>query len=67
MLSEGQGDGDSLIQRLATLSMRQSGTELLSINPETGALKKTTQRGSELKQAKTARNISVGLEQSRGK
>ena len=42
--------------------MSQSGTELIDVDPSTGALKKKKASGSELKQAKTARNTVVSLE-----
>ena len=56
----------SLIQRLAQLSVNQSGTELQEVDPETGALKPrkiaTLGSGRALKEVKTAKNVSMHKE-----
>ncbi|ELU03468.1 hypothetical protein CAPTEDRAFT_204153, partial [Capitella teleta] len=52
----------SLIQRLASLSVEQSGTQLQDVDPETGALKVKSilkKDGKTLKDSKTALNKSV--------
>jgi hypothetical protein len=52
-------EGPSLIQRLAQLSMDQSGTELMEVDASSGALRR---KMGGLKDIKTAHNISVSTE-----
>ena len=52
-------EGPSLIEKLAQLSVEQSGTGLTDIDPSTGALKKWP---GGLKDIKTAHNLSVSSE-----
>ena len=68
---DGQGDGLSLIHRLAQLTVNQSGVSLETIDPSTGAAascnieKDNVQQKNEAKAAKTAKNILVGGEVSK--
>ena len=52
-------EGPSLIQRLAQLSIDQSGTQLTGVDPSSGALRR---KNGGLKDIKTAHNISVSSE-----
>ena len=60
--NEGDDSNLTLIQRLAALSVNQSGTHLHDIDPETGAMKHKRifpKDGKALKDSKTAMNKSV--------
>ena len=68
-VEQGSGDGLSLIQRLAQLSVHQSGTELQEVDPDTGAVRPRRilgdpmpSPGRGLKDVKTARSVPMHTE-----
>ena len=54
------GDGLSLIQRLAHISLSENERNQHDVDPQTGAIQRKAKCGTELKERKTAENLYKG-------
>ena len=54
------GDGLSLIQRLAQISLSENERNQHNVDPQTGAIQRKTKCGTDLKERKTAENLHKG-------